>query len=103
MLAMMQTMAVEDNNPPNEDVQPPLAQPSANTVVQDSIQYEILRLLQDITAARRIGGVDQGRKGRAGGRAGRARRAGRGKGGRNCNRRTSDNANFAHRLTNIYR
>ena len=92
---MMQTMAVKDNNPLNEDVQQPLAQPAANAVVQDSVQQEILHLLRDITAIGRIGGGYQGREGRDGGRVGRARRSGRGKGGRNFNRRTPDNANFA--------
>ena len=63
MLAMVQAFAIADNNPPIVDVHS-LPQPTANTVLQDNVQIEILRLLREISTERRGG---QGNRGRGSG------------------------------------
>ena len=50
MLALVQSMVI-DNNQPVEEVQPPTQPqpvPAANAVMQDNMQVKILRLLRNI-------------------------------------------------------
>ena len=54
MLAMVQELAIVDNNSPIVNVQS-LPQPTANSVLQDNVQIEILRFLHEISTERRGG------------------------------------------------
>ena len=91
MLAMLQGMAEQDTNPPQEKIIPPPA-PAANAAIDQNIQLEMLRILQQMQSAS---------NGRAG-RGGRSGRGGRGDNNRNRNTRTPDDATFNRRITNMY-
>ena len=47
MLAIVQEMSRQDNNPPTDDA--PQSEPAVNSAVQDSVQLEMLRLLCEIS------------------------------------------------------
>ena len=47
MLAMLQGMAEQDTNPPQEEIIPPPA-PAANAAIDQNIQLEMLRILQQM-------------------------------------------------------
>ena len=99
MLVMVQASAITDHKPPIVDVQPPL-QPTANTVLQNSVQIEILRLLREISTECRGG---QGGKGRGSGdNNGLDHGYGLDYGESNRNSRTPDNTNVAPCITNSY-
>ena len=87
MLALVQGLAEANADPPPTEVNPTQA-PTANAVIQDAIQMEMLQLLRDI-ATRNNNNGGQGGRFRRGNRV---RRTGRGNGG--VNRRTPDNASF---------
>ena len=95
MLALVQSMVIDDNQPV-EEIQPPLhpqREPVANVVMQDNVQAKILRLLRDI--AQHNGNNC---------RRGRNKQEGRGRrgGGNNHNCCTPDNAHFARFLNTLY-
>ena len=100
VLAIVQELAEANANPPTETVQLPPA-PVANAVIQDTIQVEMLRLLQDIANRNGNNGGRGGRGGRDnyGNRGG---NSGRGNANGNRNRRTPDNASFIRRIMNLY-
>ena len=95
MITMLQDFAaVQDAYPPVKAPSPPT--PATNTVAQKDVQFEMLRILQEVHQA-----YGQGGRGLAG-RGGQGGRGGRGYGNRNRNRRTPDNANFARCVTDQY-
>ena len=99
MLAMVQELAIADNNPPIVDAPPP-PQPTENALLQDNVQVEILRLLHEILTERRRG---QGGRGRGSGdNNGNACGYGRGYNELNLNHHKPDNANVARRITDSY-
>ena len=97
MLAIVQELADANSNTSLATVQP-IPAPAANTVIQDTIQVKILRLLRNITTQNENNGGrgDRGDRGNYGGRGGyRGRRGYRGcgnNGNRNCH--TPDNTSF---------
>ena len=95
MLALVQGLAEANADPPPTEVHPTQA-PTANAVIQDAIQMEMLQLLRDIATRNNNNG---GRGGRFG-RGNRGGRTGRGNGG--VNRRTPDNASFNRRVVTFY-
>ena len=65
---MVQELAIADNSPTTNNTQPP-PQPAANAVLQDNVQFNMLRLLREISTERR---GEQGGRGRvSGGNSGR--------------------------------
>ena len=97
MLAMLQELAIVDNNPPIEDMPPYTAPqaPAANAVTHTNVHMEMLRILQEMQQSN----VSRSRRGRRGGRGG---RGGRGRGSRKRNRRIPDNTSFPRRITDKY-
>ena len=96
---MVQELAIADNNPPIVDVPPP-PQPTANAVLQDNVQVDILRLLREISTERR--GGQGGRDRSSGDNNGCGHGYGRGYNERNHNRCMPDSANFARHIAYFY-
>ena len=90
MLAMMQELSTQDNNPPIDARSPP--EPARNATVKESVQLEVLRLLREIALNK------QGGSGSSRGSA----ESGGGEGGRSRIRKTPNNASLVRRMVSLY-
>ena len=90
MLAIVQEISTQDNNPPTDNA--PQLEPAVNAAVQDSIQLEMPRLLREISRDRQGGSGNHNGSGRRGEKIG----------GRSCIHKTPDNVSFFRRQTNLY-
>ena len=100
MLVIVQELADANANTPHVAIQSPPA-PAANTVIQDTIKVEMLRLLRDIANQNGNNGGRGGRGGR-GNYAGRGRYGGRGTANGSRNLRSPDNARFLCQMIFLY-